>query len=270
MTQYNPGNFMGNAMQAGIDRQLAERAAARSQLVRDIADEVGTAMARAGHHRQAPDDRAGPFARLQERMQAMEARQQARPAPFRDPAVAPVPIPRGTGPDSGRWRMGLSGRMATRAMIERARIRGALTAEQAVQARGLVSEVKTPMGIQTALAGAGPVVVNLGQGINVVRAIPAGSILYVTGPGFLAGDTVTQVLVDGKNIFQNGVVPQAAVDPLVFGAAGFLIPVPITQNITVTVTSAAGAAVISAYLMAPSIEAEGIIDAAAAACACDH
>lgn len=158
----------------------------------------------------------------------------------------------------GFGRMGQ--RMATRKAIRQARRRGQLNAEQAVTARDVLSEIKTPMGAGFGAVGAGATV-NIVN--NVTRAIPAGSVLYVEG--LAPGDTINSVSIDGVNIFSNGPVGQGLLNPATFNASGLLIPSPITQNITTSVT-AAGATNVTCTLLAPSIEVENILDAAADAC----
>ena len=164
-------------------------------------------------------------------------------------------------PGFGPFKMGE--RMATRRAIRQARRRGQLNAEQAVKARDVLSEIKTPMGAGTAAVGAGATV-NIAN--NVTRAIPAGSVLFVEG--LAPGDTINSVSIDGVNIFSNGPVGQGLLNPATFQASGLLIPSEITQNITTSVTSVAGGNV-TCTLLAPSIEVENILDAAADACDCD-
>ncbi len=151
-----------------------------------------------------------------------------------------------------------------RRAIRRARRRGQLTADQAVDARGVLAEIKTPMSAGTAAVAAGATVPVVN---NVTRAIPAGSVLYVEG--LAPGDTVANVSIDGVNIFTNGAIGQGLLNPGTFNASGLLIPSSITQNITTTVTNNGGApANVSCTLLAPSIEVESILDAAADACDC--
>lgn len=157
----------------------------------------------------------------------------------------------------------MGSRMATRRAIRQARRRGQLNAEQAVKARDVLSEIKTPMGAGNAAVGAGATV-NIVN--NVTRAIPAGSVLFVEG--LAPGDTINSVSIDGVNIFSNGPVGQGLLNPGTFQASGLLIPSEITQNITTSVTSVAGGNV-TCTLLAPSVEVENILDAAADACDCD-
>jgi len=164
-------------------------------------------------------------------------------------------------PGFGPAKMGQG--MATRRAIRQARRRGQLNAEQAVKARDVLSEIKTPMGAGNAAVGAGATV-NIVN--NVTRAIPAGSVLFVEG--LAPGDTINSVSIDGVNIFSNGPVGQGLLNPGTFQASGLLIPSEITQNITTSVTSVAGGNV-TCTLLAPSVEVESILDAAADACDCD-
>jgi hypothetical protein len=154
--------------------------------------------------------------------------------------------------------------LAFRRELRRAMRRGQLTPSQAVDARSVLSNIKTPMSAGNGAVGAGATVALVN---NVTRTIPAGSVLFVEG--LAAGDTVDNVSIDGVNIFTNGAVGQGLLDPATFNASGLLIPSAITQNITVTVTNngAAGATAV-ATLLAPSIEIEAILDAAADGCAC--
>lgn len=155
-------------------------------------------------------------------------------------------------------------RMATRKAIRQARRRGQLTPEQAVDARNVLSEIKTPMSAGNG-AVAGGATANITN--NVTRAIPAGSVLYVEG--LAPGDVIQSVSIDGVNIFSNGGVGQGLLNPNTFQASGLLIPSEITQNITTSVTNnGAAAANVVCTLLAPSIEVESILDAAAEACDC--
>jgi hypothetical protein len=155
--------------------------------------------------------------------------------------------------------------MGERAMIRRARRKGRLDAIQAATARGALAEVKTPMGAGQAVLGAGPVTGS--ATVNVQNTIPAGSVLWISG--LPAGsDTLDSVLVDGVNVFTNGAVASDLVDPSVFNGVGVLITRPISQTITWTVSSAAGNAIVTGTLVAPSREVEDVLDAADAACSC--
>lgn len=155
-------------------------------------------------------------------------------------------------------------RMATRRAIRQARRRGQLSAAQAVDARNVLSEIKTPMSAGNGAVGAGATA-NIAN--NVTRAIPAGSVLYVEG--LAPGDVIQSVSIDGVNIFSNGGVGQGLLNPNTFNASGLLIPSEITQNITTSVTNNGGApANVVCTLLAPSIEVESILDAAAEACDC--
>jgi hypothetical protein len=154
------------------------------------------------------------------------------------------------------------GVFARRRAIRMARRRGQLSAEQAADARGVLSEIKTPMSAGQAAVGAGATVNVIN---NVTRTIPAGSVLYVEG--LAPGDTINTVSIDGVNIFSNGAVGQGLLNPATFNASGLLIPSAITQNITTSVTNNGGAATNAVCtLLAPSIEVESILDAASDAC----
>ena len=157
------------------------------------------------------------------------------------------------------------GRLGERAALRRAQRKGQLSPAQAADARGLLSETKTPMGAGNATIGAGasgPVA------RDVQRTILAGAVLYVEG--LAPGDTIDSVVIDGINVFQNGPIGQGLLNPTTFNAPGLLIVTPITQNITVNVTNnGAAAADVVATLLAPSEEANSILDHAADACDCD-
>ena len=169
-----------------------------------------------------------------------------------------------TRESQAQYKRGGAGALEFRSQLKRAMRRGQLTPEQAVDARSVLSDIKTPMAAGNGAVGAGATA-NIAN--NVTRTIPAGSVLYVEG--LAPGDTINSVTIDGVNIFTNGAVGQGLLDPATFNASGLLIPSAITQNITVTVTNTGGAGVTAvATLLAPSIGIETILDAAADGCAC--
>lgn len=151
-----------------------------------------------------------------------------------------------------------------RSAIRNARRTARLSAQQAATARGALSDIKTPMGAGQVVLGAGPVTGN--ANVQVTRAIPAGSTFWVAGLN--PADTLDNVVIDGINVFQNGALAAALVDPTVFHAVGVLITSEITQSIAWQVTSALGALTATGTLVAPSVEVEDILDAADDACAC--
>jgi len=163
-----------------------------------------------------------------------------------------------------KYRQSSMGAFARRRAIRMARRRGQLSAEQAADARGVLSEIKTPMSAGNVAAVAAGATVNVIN--NVTRTIPAGSVLWVEG--LAPGDTVNTVSIDGVNIFSNGAVGQGLLNPATFNGSGLLIPSAITQNITTSVTNNGAAPIPSVVctLLAPSIEVESILDAASDAC----
>lgn len=153
--------------------------------------------------------------------------------------------------------------MSWRAKLKRAQRRGRLSAAQAAQARGALAQVQTPMSVgSTTLAAPGTGTITK----QVSRHIPPGSTLWVSG--LAGGDTVDSVQVDGINIFTDGAVDAALVDPTNFHATGILIPSAVSQQVVVTATLGV-AGTFLATLLAPSVEVEGILETAAD-CECDE
>ncbi len=173
----------------------------------------------------------------------------------------------GPGPgaqaEASRSPLGGFGRpMSWRAKLKRAQRRGRLSAAQAAQARGALAQVQTPMSVGSATLG-GPGTGTITK--QVSRHIPPGSTLWVSG--LAGGDTVDSVQVDGINIFTDGPIDGALVDPSSFHAVGILIPSAVSQQVVVTATLAAPGTFL-ATLLAPSVEVEGILETAAD-CECD-
>ena len=167
-----------------------------------------------------------------------------------------------TRESQAQYKRGGAGALEFRSQLKRAMRRGNLTPEQAVDARSVLSDIKTPMAAGNGAVGGGATA-NIAN--NVTRTIPAGSVLYVEG--LAPGDTINSVTIDGVNIFSNGQIGQGLLNPATLHASGLLIPSSITQQIVVNVTNNGGAgANVVCTLLAPSIEVEGILDAAADGC----